>query len=261
MRIALGVEYDGSAFHGWQAQQSGIRTVEQQVAQALSRVADNEIEVVCAGRTDRGVHAWGQVVHFDSTVVRPIHSWMLGANSNLPSDVAVQWAHQVADDFHARFSALKRRYRYLIHNHRSRPAIHAQRLTWITQPLAEVRMVQASLCLLGEHDFSAFRASECQAKSPTRRIESLTVERRDHWIIIEITANAFLHHMVRNIVGTLLAVGCGKQPVEWVAQVLQGRDRRAAGATAPAHGLYLIKIDYPPQFNVPAAIIPDYHNQ
>ncbi len=261
MRIALGVEYDGSAFHGWQAQESGIRTVEQQVVEALSRVADDEIEVVCAGRTDKGVHAWGQVIHFDTTVVRPIHSWMLGANSNLPSDVSVQWVHQVAEDFHARFSARKRHYRYLIHNYHGRPAIHAQRATWITRPLAEARMLQASRYLPGEHDFSAFRASECQAKSPIRRVESLTIERRDHWIIIDISANAFLHHMVRNIVGTLIAVGCGKQSVEWVEEVLQGRDRRAAGATAPAHGLYLTRVDYPEQFDVPKAIIPDYHYQ
>jgi tRNA pseudouridine38-40 synthase len=250
LRLALGVEYDGSRFAGWEAQ-PGRRTVQEAVETALSRVADHPVRVVCAGRTDAGVHAWGQVVHFDAGVERPERAWLLGGNANLPADVGLAWLRPVPDDFDARRSALRRRYRYLFYNHPLRPALLRERVSWECRPLDAERMQQGAAFLLGEHDFSAFRAAACQARSPVRRIERLEVRRQGRLIAIDVVANAFLHHMVRNIAGVLVAIGLGKEPPEWARQVLQGRDRRRGGVTAEPQGLYLVGVEYPARFETP----------
>ncbi|HLJ37410.1 MAG TPA: tRNA pseudouridine(38-40) synthase TruA [Steroidobacteraceae bacterium] len=251
MKIAVGVEYDGAAFAGWQTQRS-VRTVQRTLEGALGSIAAEAVSVVCAGRTDAGVHARGQVVHFDTQAQRAPRSWMLGANSELPPDVAVTWALPVPAHFHARYSAEARTYRYLILNRSARSALAAQRAAWVARELDADRMTQAATLLLGEHDFSAFRSAECQAKSPVRRLERLGVVRRGDWVLIEAVANAFLHHMVRNIAGLLIAVGKGDQPPAWAGAVLEGRDRTRAAATAPADGLYLWEVRYPQAFGLPA---------
>lgn len=250
MRIALGVEYDGTGFSGWQTQ-SGVRTVQSCLEEALTRVADHPVQVVCAGRTDAGVHGVGQVVHFDTSAVRSERSWVLGGNANLPADVAVRWAQPVDDDFHARFGALKRHYRYLILNRWVRPAIGRNRMSWVHKPLDEVRMQAACPHLLGEHDFSSYRAVACQAKSPVRTVHSLTVARSGELIAIDISANAFLHHMVRNIAGVLIAIGSGEQESDWTREVLELRDRTLGGVTAPPQGLYFMAVEYPDRFGLP----------
>jgi tRNA pseudouridine38-40 synthase len=250
MRIAVGLEYDGSAYAGWQTQRS-LPSVQQSSERALGAVAAQAIELVCAGRTDAGVHARGQVAHFDTEALRTVRSWVLGANSNLPPDICLAWAVPVPGHFHARYSAEARTYRYLILNRGARSALSARRAAWIWRPLDGERMAQAAQLLHGEHDFSAFRSSECQAKSPVRRMERLSVERRGDWVIIEATANAFLHHMMRNIAGLLIAVGEGDEPPEWARAVLEGRDRNRGAATAPAEGLYLWQVRYPAAFALP----------
>lgn len=252
MRIALGVEYDGGAFRGWQRQQPGVRTIQECLERAIARVADQPIETVCAGRTDAGVHAWGQVVHFDTSAERPPRAWILGCNSYLPDDVSVTWARAMPVTFHARFSALARRYRYQILNRPSRSALLGRRWTWVYRPLALAPMQQAARAFLGEHDFSSFRAAECQAKSPVRRVEQILLWQQGEAIVLEIEANAFLHHMVRNIVGVLLAIGSGERPVAWAGEVLAARDRRCAGVTAPPQGLCLLQVRYNSAFPVPA---------
>jgi tRNA pseudouridine38-40 synthase len=244
MRIALGVEYDGSRFHGWQIQ-TGVRTVQETVENALARVADHPLNVICAGRTDTGVHALGQVIHMDTQVERSPRSWVFGGNANLPSDVSLLWAKAVSEDFHARFSAVQRHYRYIIFNRPVRPAVWAGRSAWYCQPLDVDKMRAGAVYLLGEHDFSSFRARGCQAQHPIRTLTRIDIQRAHDQIIIEISANAFLQHMVRNIVGTLVAVGYAKYPPAWVKEVLIARDRRAAGMTAPAGGLYFSHVDYP----------------
>ncbi|MEE2001629.1 tRNA pseudouridine(38-40) synthase TruA [Alkalimonas sp. MEB108] len=250
MRIALGIEYDGSAFYGWQRQQE-VASVQQHLEQALSRVADEAILTQCAGRTDAGVHATGQVVHFDSRAERSDKGWIMGTNSHLPAGISVRWAKQVPDDFHARFSATARRYRYIILNQPYRPAILQAGLSHYHQPLDAQRMHQAGQCLLGEHDFSAFRAIQCQSKSPNRFIHHLNVQRVGPYVVIDIKANAFVHHMVRNITGSLLEVGMGRQPVDWLAELLAAKDRTKAAATAKAGGLYLVAVDYPAAYQLP----------
>lgn len=249
-RFAAGLEYDGRAYSGWQYQ-PGLHTVQDVLQGALSRVADSPIECTCAGRTDAGVHALGQVVHFDSAAARSERGFRLGANTYLPNDVSVTWLREVPEHFHARFSASARSYRYTILNRDSRPGLATGRATWERRPLDVERMNAAAGCLVGEHDFSAFRAIECQSKSPMRRVESLSVTRAGEWLTIAITANAFLHHMVRNIAGLLIAVGSGDSPVERVAAVLAGRDRKASAATAPPDGLYLAAVRYPAEFGLP----------
>jgi tRNA pseudouridine38-40 synthase len=250
-RIAVGIEYDGSAFAGWQSQQQ-LRTVQQVLEGALSAVAAEPLSLVCAGRTDAGVHARCQVAHFDTHAERTPRSWVLGANSDLPTDLAVRWALPVAGHFHARYCAESRVYRYFILNRLERSALAARRAVWVARPLDAVAMAQAAGLLVGEHDFSAFRSSECQAKSPVRRLERLSVVRRGDWITIEAVANAFLHHMVRNIAGLLIAVGKGKAPPAWAGTVLAGRDRTRSAATAPAAGLYLWQVRYPGAFGLPS---------
>lgn len=251
MRVALGIEYDGSAFHGWQAQQEGVRTVQIALEQALSRVADHPVRVVCAGRTDTGVHALGQVVHFDSDAQRTPRNWLLGANVHLPDDVSVTWVRDVSPDFSARFSAVSRRYRYFILNRTARSAVMAGRVTWTHRPLDAVRMHSAAQALVGEHDFSSYRALGCQAKSPVRTLHSLSVERRGEFLVLSLHANAFLHHMVRNIAGVLMAIGRGDREEEWAAEVLSLRDRTLGGVTAPPQGLYFESVEYPEAFGIP----------
>jgi len=254
-RFAVGLEYDGRAYKGWQFQ-PGLQTVQDVVQRALSRVADAPVECVCAGRTDAGVHASAQVVHFDTDAIRSERGWRLGANSYLPSDVSVAWLREVPGHFHARYSAVARSYRYLILNRDSRSALAFGRATWERRRLDETRMHTAAQVLVGEHDFSAFRAIECQAKSPVRRIERLEVTRDAEWLTLAITANAFLHHMVRNVAGLLMSVGLGESPPERVATVLASRDRKTNAATAPPDGLYLTAVRYPAEFALPPSSQP-----
>lgn len=250
-RIALGIEYDGSAFAGWQAQ-THARGVQSAVEAALTQVADHPVEVVAAGRTDAGVHAAMQVVHFDTAAARTERNWTLGANSGLPQQVSVLWAREVPEAFHARYSALARCYRYFICNRGPRPALLAQRASWIRDALDHERMHVAAQHLVGEHDFSSFRAAECQAHSPMRHLHAITVERHGEFLSIAVTANAFLHHMVRNIAGVLIAIGCGDRPVEWVDEILAARDRRRGGVTAPPQGLYLTGVRYAAALQLPS---------
>jgi len=251
-RIAVGLEYDGRAYSGWQFQ-PGLDTVQDVVQRAFARVANSPVECICAGRTDAGVHAQAQVVHFDSDAARSERGWRLGANTYLPPDVAAVWVREVPAHFHARYSALARSYRYVIFNRDSRPGLATGRVTWERRPLDVRLMHSAGQVLVGEHDFSAFRAIECQAKSPVRRVMRLEVSRRAEWVEIAITANAFLHHMVRNIAGLLMAVGHGESPPERVARVLASRDRKTSAATAPPDGLYLAGVDYPEEFGLPGS--------
>ncbi len=250
MRVALGIEYDGTAYAGWQTQLS-VRSVQAAVEAALSSVANEPIGVVCAGRTDAGVHARWQVTHFDTHAQRSMRGWVLGANSDLPRDISIAWCRPVPMHFHARYSAEARTYRYFILNRATRSALADKRAAAIHKPLDEARMGEAAAELCGEHDFSAFRSSECQARSPIRRLERLAVVRHGDWVIIDATANAFLHHMVRNIAGLLIAVGRGDAPPAWAGEVLQGKDRRLGAATAPAEGLYFWAVRYPAAFGLP----------
>lgn len=249
-KFALGIEYAGQCYFGWQRQQN-VNSVQQCLEQALSFVANENIQVFCAGRTDSGVHATGQVVHFETDSQRPEKAWCFGTNANLPDDIAVTWCKQVEQDFHARFSATARRYRYIIYNHRLRPAILAYGVSHYHQPLSHQLMHQAGQFLLGENDFSTFRAAQCQSKTPWRNVHHLTVSRQGNYIIVDIQANAFVHHMVRNIVGSLLEVGYGHRPVEWIAEILAKKDRTLAAATAKAEGLYLVDVQYPERFALP----------
>ena len=250
-RIAVGIEYDGSAYAGWQSQPAAP-SVQALTEQALARLAAEPVALVCAGRTDAGVHALGQVAHFDTSAVRSMRSWVLGANSELPPDVSLSWAQPVPEHFHARFSAEARTYRYLILNRDTRSALSARRATWVHRALNVERMSAAAVLLEGEHDFSAFRAAGCQAKSPVRRLARLSVQRTGEWVVIEATANAFLHHMVRNIAGLLMVVGKGDAPPQWATEVLAARDRTRSAATAPAAGLYFMAVRYPQAFGLPA---------
>ncbi|MCG7966835.1 MAG: tRNA pseudouridine(38-40) synthase TruA [Candidatus Thiodiazotropha taylori] len=247
MRVALGVEYDGTAFHGWQFQ-GDVRSVQESLQIALSKVADHEVTVHCAGRTDTGVHATGQIVHFDTPSVRTERSWVLGTNVNLPADVSICWAKPMPEDFHARFSAIGRHYRYQILNRTYRSALWRDRAVWIHKPLDEQAMHRAAQSLVGTHDFSSYRALGCQAKHPVRTVHSLSVSRQGEMLSIEVHANAFLHHMVRNIAGVLIAIGKGEQSESWADEILALRDRTLGGVTAPPQGLCLTQVDYPEEF-------------
>jgi tRNA pseudouridine38-40 synthase len=249
-RIAAGIEYCGTRYLGWQKQDQGP-TVQDCVEEALSSVADHEVTVYCAGRTDAGVHALRQVVHFDTTARRESHNWVFGANVQLPADVSVVWARSVQTEFHARYSAIGRSYRYLILNRKARPGLLARLMTWECRQLDASRMAAAAAALIGRHDFSAYRAVECQARSPEREVRRIEVERLGEFITIHIEADAFLHHMVRNIAGVLMEIGMGRQPVDWAGAVLESRQRTAGGVTAPADGVYLVGVDYPPDFGIP----------
>jgi tRNA pseudouridine38-40 synthase len=249
-RIAMGIEYDGTGFRGWQTQ-TGVPTVQASLEAAISRVADHAVTIHCAGRTDAGVHALEQVVHFETTTKRRERSWVLGCNVNLPSDVAVRWAHQVDDRFHARFSAVARHYRYQILIRRTRSPLRHNRAVWIHESLDAERMREAGHALVGEHDFTSFRAVACQAKSPIRRVYYLDISEHAGMLSLQVGANGFLHHMVRNIAGVLMAVGRGEAPVTWTQELLQVRDRRLGGVTAPPHGLYFVRADYPSEFALP----------
>jgi tRNA pseudouridine38-40 synthase len=253
MRIAMGIEYDGTDFFGWQRLKDGP-SVQARLEQALSRVADHPVDVSCAGRTDAGVHGRCQVVHFDTPAQRDMRGWVLGSCSNLPDSVAVLWAQPVADDFHARYAARSRRYRYRILNRPVRAALEARYVTWERLPLDAARMHQAAQALLGLHDFSAFRALSCQAKHPHRTVLSVDVRRDGEYVTLEIEANGFLHHMVRNIVGSLLLVGRGERPVEWMAELLAGCDRQVAGPTGPASGLTFIGPRYEARWGLPPEV-------
>jgi tRNA pseudouridine38-40 synthase len=250
MRIALGMEYDGSAFEGWQTQPHG-RTVQDALEAALAHVAGAPVATACAGRTDTGVHGTAQVVHFDAPASRPLSAWVRGTNSHLPRAAAVRWAAEVQADFHARFSAQTRRYRYVLLNEPTRPAVLAGKVGWFHAPLDEGRMAGAAAALLGEHDFSAFRAAACQAKSPVRNLREARVQRLGPYVLFDFCANGFLHHMVRNVVGALVYVGKGRYPPEWLADVLVGRERSRAAPTFPPDGLYLCGVEYGPQWSLP----------
>ncbi len=250
-RIALGIEYDGSRYCGWQ-RQAHSPSVQAVLEEALASIANHQVTLFCAGRTDTGVHAVCQVAHFDLEGERPERAWLLGANTRLPDDVSISWARPVADDFHARYSARARSYRYVILNRPTPRAVLARRVTWIYHPLDAAPMAEAAQQLLGEHDFSSFRAAGCQAKSPVKTVEAVSVWRSGEFIYLDIRATAFLHHMVRNIAGALIAIGKGEQSVGWIAELLRCRDRRAAGVTAPPHGLYFTGVDYPERFGLDA---------
>lgn len=250
-RVVLGVEYDGGAYAGWQLQQ-GAPSVQGVLQQALARIADREVAVACAGRTDAGVHALEQVVHFDCEAARPMQSWLRGGNSQLPADVRILWARPAVADFHARYSAIARFYRYVILNRPARSALLRNQATWCHQPLDVDAMQAAGRHLLGEHDFSSFRAQSCQSLSPNRFMYFVEVWRQGDLLLVDICANAFLHHMVRNIVGVLLEIGMGRRGVDWTLELLAARDRRLAAMTAPADGLHLGGVYYPPRYGIAA---------
>lgn len=250
-RWAARIEYIGTAYAGWQRLSHNI-SVQQKLEEALSIIADHPVQVMAAGRTDAGVHGLGQVVHFDTAAKRSVLAWTLGANVHLPADISLRWAQVVAPDFHARHHALSRRYRYVFHNARARSAVSAGRATFWHWPLDAATMHLAAQNLLGERDFSALRDAECQSPTPMRNVMAISVWRSGEFVSIDIRANAFLHHMVRNIAGTLAAVGQGRQPVEWVAEVLASRERRNAGVTAPSDGLYFVGPEYPAHYGLPS---------
>jgi tRNA pseudouridine38-40 synthase len=255
MRIALGLEYNGTPFHGWQSQADGTG-VQDALEHALSGIAGERVGVIAAGRTDSGVHATSQVVHFDTGANRPETAWVRGVNASMPDAIAVRWAMPVSDEFHARFSATGRHYTYLLLDRPVRPALLSERVGWYHQPLAIAAMGGGASALIGKHDFSAFRASECQAKSPVRTLDRLDVGREEDMIRFELHADAFLYRMVRNIVGALVYVGCGRQPPSWIADLLAGRDRARSAPTFAAAGLYFTGVDYPARFDLPATVAP-----
>ena len=244
MKIALGVEYLGTDFHGWQIQKSDLRTVQGVVEPALSKIANHPVRVFCSGRTDAGVHAQEQVIHFETQTTRTEGAWLFGGNANLPSDVNFKWAKEVNDDFHARFNAYARSYEYKIHHHPVRSSLKTGYYLWEPRSLNIDDMRKAAAFLVGEHDFSCFRGSMCQAKSPIKTIEYLQIDEIGDDLIIKVKANAFLHHMVRNLVGTLLKIGREEESPEWMLSVLNSKDRKQAGPTAEPQGLYFIKAYY-----------------
>ncbi|EKD70602.1 MAG: hypothetical protein ACD_46C00484G0020 [uncultured bacterium] len=250
MRVALGVEYNGHEYYGWQAQR-GLPTIQETLQTALAKIANEDIFLHCAGRTDAGVHATGQVVHFDTRAKRHVDAWIWGTNTHLPPSIVVRWARHVDYHFHARFKATARRYRYVIYNHPIRPGIMSERVTWHYYPLDIERMREAAKYLIGEQDFSSFRAAECNSKSPMRNVTEVDIRRYGDLVIFEIEANAFLHHMVRNIAGVLMKIGSRyKEPI-WMKEVLDAKSRRAAAETAPSGGLYLINVRYAEPYTFP----------
>lgn len=254
MRLALSLEYDGSDYWGWQ-RQSDKASVQAAIEQALSRVAAEPLRVFCAGRTDRGVHATTQIIHFDTDSVRSERAWIVGGNSYLPKDIRLHWVQEVPADFHARFSAYSRRYCYVLQVSPISPAILAPYVSWrYGDDLNEAAMAEAAALLLGQHNFSSFRAAECQAKTPIRTVTLCHLYKQEQFYVLDIEADGFLHHMVRNIMGVLIDIGLGKQPVSWMNEVLTACDRRVAAMTAPANGLYLTHIGYPQHFSLPVTL-------
>lgn len=252
-RVAAIVEYDGTEYAGWQSQAHSV-SIQDAVQAAIAFVAGHPIVAICAGRTDSGVHATGQVIHFDSNAIRTPRAWVLGTNTKLPPNIALQWAGEVSLGFHARHKAIRRIYRYCILNRSARSALQRTRAAWIHRPLDAAAMHAAAQALIGEHDYSAFRSAQCQSETTVRRVERIEVRREGDYLWLEIAANAYLHHMVRNIVGTLLAVQHEADPAAAMARVLAGGNRRFAGATAPAAGLYLWRVEYPPVYGIPASV-------
>jgi tRNA pseudouridine38-40 synthase len=244
IRMALGLEYEGTHYHGFQFQKN-LLTIQGVLEQALGQVAAHPINITCAGRTDAGVHALGQVIHFDTEADRPESAWTLGVNSNLPPDICIRWAKKVNSSFHARFSALSRTYHYVIDNRPIKPALKRNLVTWVPQPLDEKSMLKAAGYLIGEHDFTAFRSSSCQSATPFRRIDEISIKREGYSLKVELKANAFLHHMVRNIMGVLVEIGMGKKEEQWCQAVLESRNRQLAGVKMSAMGLYLVGVEYP----------------
>jgi tRNA pseudouridine38-40 synthase len=251
MKLAIGVSYCGAGLEGWQSQPSG-NTVQDRLEHALSEIGGEPIALTAAGRTDAGVHASAQVAHFETNADRPESAWVRGANALLPPEIAVQWAVPVPADFHARYSAVSRTYRYVLYNHAVRPALLAGRVGWFHLPLDLERMQEAAMLLLGEHDFSSFRSAECQARSPVRVMTGAVLRQRGAYVLFDFTANAFLHHMVRNIVGCLVYVGKGKHPPAWITELIGARDRRRAAPTFAPEGLYLFKVAYDASWQLPA---------
>jgi len=253
-RFALCIEYAGKNYKGWQSQKfDNLPTVQEHVEVALSKIANHPVKVVCAGRTDTGVNGTYQIIHFDSHAQRDMRAWVLGANSQLPEDIAVQWAVPVDDSFHARFSAMSRRYRYIIYSNPVMPAILAKGVTWTHKPLNVDDMQQAAQYLRGEHDFSSYRAVACQAKTAVRTISAINVYTHGELIVVDVQANAFLHHMIRNIAGVLISIGAGEAEPVWALDVLEAKDRRKGGVTAPPHGLYFVDVKYPDEYHLPAS--------
>ena len=249
MRVAIGIEYDGSSYCGWQKQNFG-KTIQEHVEKALTKVADTAVTVVCAGRTDAGVHALGQIAHFDVDVVRESRAWMMGANTYLPSDIRLLWAKSITSEFHARYSAVARYYRYIIRNRPYRSAFLRTQETWCYRPLDVDLMQKGADFLVGKHDFSSYRAQHCQSKSPIRTMYSINVQREGENILIDLVANAFLHHMVRNIAAVLIKIGSGQELPEWALNILLAKNRQAGDITALPFGLYLVGISYPKQFRI-----------
>jgi tRNA pseudouridine38-40 synthase len=256
-KYAACIEYDGTNYCGWQRLKDAP-SVQEEVEKALSSVANHPIELTCSGRTDSGVHGIGQVVHFESDAVRNEKSWRMGCNTNLPDNIVLRWIQPISDDFHARFSAQSRRYRYIILNHKIRPAILHKKVCWYRDELDETRMQDAAIRLLGENDFSSFRAAGCQAKHAMRELQEITVSREGNYVYVDIIANAFLHHMVRNIVGSLFEVGDNRRNPEWFSELLNVKDRTQAGITAPACGLYFVSVKYPTKFSLPEVSVPPF---
>jgi tRNA pseudouridine38-40 synthase len=252
-RVVAIVEYHGANFHGWQRQKHHPEpTIQAALEEALGRVANESIAVTCAGRTDAGVHASSQVIHFDTYAKRRPHNWMMGVNTYLPDGIALRWVRDIDESFHARFSATSRRYRYLIFNKEIKQGLMHDQLTWCRFPLDENKMHEAAQALMGEHDFTSYRAKDCQAKSPVRTIEHISVRRYGDIVMIEVQANAFLYHMIRNIAGVLMPIGMERKPVEWCASLLAQQDRALGGVTAPSAGLYFVGVEYPEKFQVPS---------
>ena len=257
MKYAACIEYNGTAYYGWQRLSHGP-SVQGEVESALSSVANHKVELTCSGRTDSGVHGMGQIVHFESGAVRDEKAWIMGTNTNLPDDIALRWIQTIDDEFHARFSALSRRYRYIILNQPTRPALLDKKICWFRDSLDENAMQDAATRLLGENDFSSFRASGCQAKHAMRELQEITVTRDRRYVYVDIVANAFLHHMVRNIVGSLFQVGTGDKSPQWFSELLEIKDRTQAGITAPACGLYFVSVKYPEKFTLPNVASPPF---
>lgn len=249
-KIVLGIEYDGTFYHGWQRQKN-VPSIQEEIEKALSIIANHNIEVISAGRTDAGVHSTGQVIHFNTTAIRKITSWTIGVNSYLSKYISILWAKEISEKFHARYSAITRSYRYIIYNHNFRTPIFHNRVNHVYKKLDVNKMNFEAQFLLGEHDFTSFRGSNCQSSSPWKKIINLDVQRVDNWVIIDITANSFLYHMVRNIVGSLIEIGTLQKKDFWIKKLLKEKNRCHAGTMAPAKGLYLVYVEYPSHFNLP----------